>query len=374
MNNTHKVFDTTLKTGYSQPKKSVLHYGFLENSTMNESINTFFTLPPGPLREQFWTEPIQQLAKQMGFNVRLNPHESSLSDKEWADIFADTEALITSWGAPQLNSAILSKNTKLKIIGHAAGSVRSIISPELYSRGVKIVTANWEMARVVAEWCLMMTLVATRRLLECAQFGTHNPLDWANRDTGMSCDNSVIGIWGFGDISRHLVHLLNEFHPKEIIVHSGHLTERQADDYGVRRVEFNELFATADVIHLLAGLTNNNRGRVGREQLALIKDGACLVNAGRAALAQREPLLEELQKARFNAIFDVHYEEPLPDNSSFRGLQNVIMTPHNAGNGRRDSYVKCVLEEFGRFFKGQKLQHEISLERAKTMTDESLID
>ena len=126
-------------------------------------------------------------------------------------------------------------------------------------------------------------------------------------------------------------------------------------------------------IHLLTSLTEKTEGMIGSKQLSPIKDGATLINAGRAKLVQREAFLEELKKERFTAILDVHYKEPLPEDSPFRQLKNVILTPHNAGVGTRSRYLTCVLGELSRFFKGEPLQHEVTIKRVETMTDEVLV-
>jgi phosphoglycerate dehydrogenase-like enzyme len=80
-----------------------------------------------------------------------------------------------------------------------------------------------------------------------------------------------------------------------------------------------------------------------------------------------------LRLQRITAILDVHYIEPLPVQSPFRGLSNVILTPHNAGYGRREFYVPHVLNEFHRFFTNRPLQHEVHPAAVARMTDESLV-
>ena len=97
-----------------------------------------------------------------------------------------------------------------------------------------------------------------------------------------------------------------------------------------------------------------------------------LINAGRADLVQYDALVEELARGRFTAILDVHHTEPVPQDSPFRKMPNVILTPHVAGRGRYDMYVPCVLDEFERFFAGEPLLHEIAADRAGSMTRESL--
>jgi len=332
----------------------------------------FFTALPGPVRDELWCPAAQQRAAELGFDVRLNPLKHKPSTAEWAELLAEVEALITTWGTPRLDSAVLAANRGLRIVGHAAGSVAGIVSDELHERGVRVVTANAEMARSVAEWGLMMTLTAARRLLRYAKFGEAGELHPELRALAKSPYDLVIGFWGYGDISRRLIEMLRPFEPKAMLIASNHLSAVDAEAEGLRKVELDELFATSGVIHVLTGLTATNKGRIAGELLGSIQDGAALINAGRAALIDEHALLAELRKNRFTYIADVHYHEPPADDDPILRLPNVIMTPHCAGRTSRSRYIKLVLEEFDRFYRGEPLQHEITRGRAAQMTDARL--
>ncbi|MEX0777819.1 MAG: hydroxyacid dehydrogenase [Phycisphaeraceae bacterium] len=307
--------------------------------------------------------------------MRLLPHCPPRHDEAaWASLFQGVEGLITTWGAPRLTPAVLARNTTLRIVGHAAGSVTGIVSGELYQRGVRVVTANEEMAYSVAQWSLMMTQVAARRLTDYAQFGDAGALTWEGADTAVrGLHTSTLGAWGMGAVVRHLVPLLRVLEPAAILVHSDRMTPAHAAELGVTPVSFDELFARCDILHLAESLTRDTLGRVGAAELGSLPDGATLINAGRAALVQESALLDELRRGRIQAILDVHYDEPLPADSPFRGLRNVVMTPHNAGRGRSEFFVPVVLDEFHRHFTGQPLLHEITAGAAARMTDESLM-
>lgn len=330
-----------------------------------------FAAPPGAIRDKLWSEQARQTAERLGLVVRLNPHAGPMGPADWAALFSEADAIITTWGSPRLNGAVLGQNRRLRIVGHAAGSVAGVVSAELFSRGVRVVTANRVMARAVAEWSLMMTLVGRRQLTEYAQL-PGSTLRWERRELAGGLHDATIAIWGFGDVARQFVGMLAPLRPGRIIVHSEYLSAAEAESLGVEKVGFDELFVRGDVIHLLEGLTPQTAGRVGPAQLAAIRDGAVLINAGRANLVQAEALLAEAGKGRFLTILDVHYTEPPPEDDPFRRLPNVILTPHCAGGPGAELYVGTVLEEFGRFFRGEPLQFEITAERAATMTDESI--
>jgi phosphoglycerate dehydrogenase-like enzyme len=243
----------------------------------------------------------------------------------------------------------------------------------MYARGIRITSANPVMAHGVAEWSLLMTLIGRRRLLEYTKLGNGNPMVWEKKNLAKDLRSATIAIWGYGDISSRLVKMLKPLAPKRILVHSNYLSDEQAAAEGVVKAGFDELFQQGDVIHLLAALTEKNIDRVGAAQLAAIKDNAVLINTGRADLVQEGPLMAELRKNRFTAIFDVHYHEPLPPDDPMCSIPNVIMTPHCAGAGDKSQYVPYVLKEFERFFAGQPMEGEVTAERSTAMTQEALV-
>ena len=341
---------------------------------MNSSPSIFFMAHPGHLQDWFWRGRSKERAEELGYDLRLNTRRAPLSREEWAELLVGVEALLTTWDSPILDDAVLSKNSTLEIVGHVGGSVAGIVSPALYERGIRICTANTLMARTVAEWSLMMTLVGLRKMITYAQFGAgRTGLNWEERSSNLVPTDAVIGIWGHGDVARWFIELLGPLQPKEIIVHDEYLSAEAAAARGIRKVEFEELFKRADIIHCLTGLTSSNKGRIGAEQLAAIKDDAVLVNCGRAALVQEDALIDELRKNRFTAIMDVYEVEPLAEDHPYRGMPNVILTPHTAGYGRDEYYLGAMLDEFDRFFRGEPLQTEVAQERAFAMTDSSLM-
>ncbi|HBG26698.1 MAG: hypothetical protein A2Y10_09100 [Planctomycetes bacterium GWF2_41_51] len=339
---------------------------------MKLSPKIFFIEPPGPRRNLLLNNAVLQRAKDLEYKIYLNDNVYSLSDEQWAEQLIDVEALITTWGTPKLNKTVLSKNTTLKIIGHAAGSVATFVTPEVFKRGIKVISSNCVMASSVAEWSLMMTIFSLRKTKDFTQFGGTGTISWENRKSGKGVHDSVIGIWGFGDVAKKLIDFLKPFSPKQILVSGYDLTETQAEQSGIRKVSLDELFRESDVIHLLASLTENTKYNVGRKQLELIKTGATFINAGRAVLVEPNALLHELAKNRFNAILDVHYEEPLPLDSPYRKFKNVILSPHTAGCGSEGLYLLHILDEFERFFSNKPLRYEISQERANNMTKDHL--
>ncbi len=318
----------------------------------------------------FYRGPSMARAEELGWDIWMNERDEKMEPEEWADIVADADAILTTWGSPKVDEMILSRNEKLGIIGHVGGSVAPYISSHVFERGIRVSTANDLMARSVAESCMMLLLMGLRRAHAHVKLGTRSEnMSWGKDADIRPIEDCVIGIWGFGDIASWVVRLLQPFEPREIVVVSGHLSEADAAAGGMRKVEFDELFPQSDVVFTLAGMTVANTGRVGAEQLAAMPDGSMIINVGRAPLIQPDAVVAELQRGRITGIFDVFEKEPLPEDNPLNDLPNVILQPHNAGSARDAKYMAVMLDELDRYFSGEDLVYEVSLERGLQMTE-----
>jgi len=296
--------------------------------------------------------------------------DCSVRDKAipWREILKGYDAVITCWSSPRLDGNTLAPDSTIRIVGHAAGSVAGIVSPELYDRGIRVTTANEMMAQAVADWCLTVTLLGVRRFLDYTSFGGAGSLRWDRKLRPGFIQDAKIGIWGYGAVARHFIRMLGPLNPAEILVCDDFLSEDKASVSRIRKVGLDEVFSRADVVVLLQALREDTADRVGEKELGRIRDGAVFINCGRAGLVREEALIAELGKGRFTGILDVYHEEPLPGNSPLLRMPNVVLTPHNAGRPGRERYVPLILAEFERFFSGKPLQHEITRERAAAMT------
>ena len=102
---------------------------------------------------------------------------------------------------------------------------------------------------------------------------------------------------------------------------------------GVEPVErLGEAVAGADVVVVLAPLSDDTRGLVGADVLARMPDGALLVNAGRGPVVDTDALVDAVRAGRIRAALDVTDPEPLPDDHPLWTLDGVFLTPHIAGD------------------------------------------
>lgn len=323
--------------------------------------------------DTFWNESVTEKCRQYGFDLDIPVLNPAFTPPDWPRLSEDYDALVTTWQSPRITADFLKNSPRVKIIGHCAGSIAMIADDSTYSTGVRIISANPMMSRSVAEWSLLATLLAQRNFEIYTSFGKNSPMNWDEHFNMGDIHRMTIGLWGLGDTTRHLLRLLTPLEPARILITSEHSTEADIQALGAQKVSLETLLRESDIFHCLVGCTPKTLGRIGREELASMKAKAVFINCGRARLCQEDALIGELKKKRIRAILDVFHKEPLPEDSPLYALDNVILTPHNAGFPGRGEYLLFILDEFHRFFNGElPLCSEITLSRYKAMTIEAL--
>jgi phosphoglycerate dehydrogenase-like enzyme len=182
-------------------------------------------------------------------------------------------------------------------------------------------------------------------------------------------NGKTIGIIGFGAVAKELVKLLKPFEVS-IMVYDPYAEPSQVASYGARKVGLNELLKCSDVVTLHAALTPETHHMIGEKELRLMKPAAYLINTSRGALIDENALVKALrEKWIAGAALDVFEQEPLESNSPLYDLENVFLTPHVAGGSdeRMRQLFGTVVEDFKRFFSGEKPINEVPYEKLKIL-------
>ena len=125
--------------------------------------------------------------------------------------------------------------------------------------------------------------------------------------------------------------------------------------------DLDELLPTADVLVCMLPLTRDTTGLLDARRLALMRDGALLVNAGRGQTIDTPALTRELSSGRLRAALDVVDPEPLPKDHPLWALPNVLISPHMAGDSPSTT-IRCFElagDQIRRFAAGQPLINEV---------------
>lgn len=279
-----------------------------------------------------------------------------------------TDVLITSWGATPLTADVLDHADRLRLIAHSASSVKHFVTDELFRRGLRITQAGQAMAEPVAEVSLAFTLSLLHRIQRfdhAMHAGGWRDGPGGPGDTAVPPQHGLtasrIGVVGASRTGLEYIRMLVAL-GAETVAYDPYLTDERADDLGVRRIGLDDLLRTSRVVAVHAPTLPETHQMIGARELALMPDGAALVNTARSWLIDMDALLDELRSGRLDAALDVFDVEPLPADSPFRGLPNVLLTPHQAA-----ATVECYFEmgaitasEVERYAVGQPLQYELS--------------
>ncbi|MGV9655162.1 NAD(P)-dependent oxidoreductase [Streptomyces sp. NPDC003328] len=133
---------------------------------------------------------------------------------------------------------------------------------------------------------------------------------------------------GYGAVGAAVAARLSAFRCELVLVAQ---TGRMAAAGRVHGTEdLRRLLPTVDAVVLCAPLTEQTRGMFDADALALLKDGALLVNVARGELVDTAAVVHEVDKGRLRAALDVTDPEPLPGGHPLWNLPGVLITPHVA--------------------------------------------
>ncbi len=250
--------------------------------------------------------------------------------EEMVEYLSGAEAVLVLNGshADEITAAALKEAGTIKTI-----AITHWFSPELANAckeaDVKLQDITWPCSQAVAEWSLGSIINGLRKT-DVLDRGIKNG-EWPDWRTCGQLNGSTVGLVATGRIGQYLLKYLAPF-DVEVLVFDPYLTPERADELGVTGVDLNTLMSSCDAIALHAPNTPETKDMIGKEQLALMKDGGLLVNGARSFLIDSDAFRDEIKKGRIRAALDVFDNEPLEESEYYlRDLDNVILTPHVAG-------------------------------------------
>ncbi len=332
-----------------------------------DKVNVLISVPQ-PLRGTILTP--EALAKLRGFaNVTMNEDGHNWSEAELAAKLPGMDALITSWGIVKLTSEVLSKADRLRIVAHAAGTVKGFVTDALFAKGIVVTHSAARIADSVAEFSLLVAMMGLRRPHDLdRQMKAGTP--WPDRTAFPQHEiaGQKVGLLGMGYVGRKTAKLFLGV-GAEVWVYDPYFSAQQAAELGVRKAELHDLLRQCKVISVHLPVTPETHHMLGAAELAMIQDGAIFVNTARAWVIDYAALIKELATGRFWAALDVYESEPLPTQHPLREMPNVLLTPHTAGL-TRESYaglMSGMIDELERFFRGEPLKYQVTQAMLATM-------
>ena len=328
-------------------------------------------LPRTGLSQDILSEQARRTLVGLG-EVVWNEMDRDYTPEELVDLLPGIDAVITSWGVPGFTPAMLAVADRLKIVGHAAGSVKHVMPKQGYDRGIVVLSASAVIADPVAEYTLWAMLSMQRDLYHY-NVEMKKERVWPHGFQGFAHElyYKKVGLVSMGLIGHRMVALLKPFHC-DVMVYDPYLSDEEAAALGVRKVSLEELFATGDIVSIHAPITPETKEMIGAEHFAAMAEDALFINTARAWVVDQAAMKAALATGRFRAVLDVYDKEPLPADDPLRDMDNVFLTPHVSGHTTesRLRLVEAVADDMTRFFEGKTPRLAVSWKRLQIMARE----
>ncbi len=162
---------------------------------------------------------------------------------------------------------------------------------------------------------------------------------------------------GYGEIGKEIERMLAPFHVNLLRVARTARTEPEVHAVS----ELDALLPRAEVVVLILPSTPENHSMIDRPQLALMPQGALLVNAARGPIVNTDALVEALNAGRIRAALDVTDPEPLPVDHPLWNCPNLLITPHIGASSPQFSAnaLRTAAEELRRYMNGEPLRNVV---------------
>lgn len=287
---------------------------------------------------------------------RLVAHDLAAPSPAVAAALAEAELLLTCWGATPLDERVLDTAPRLRAVVHAAGSVKHHITRACWDRGITVTSAAAANALPVAEYTLAAILFANKRVLHARhryrQVRARH--DWHDEIGGGGNHGRTVGVVGASRIGRRVIELLRPFDLR-VLLYDPYTDAAGAALLGAEAVPLDELCSRSDVVTVHAPELPATRHVINARRLALMPDGATLINTARGSLVDTDALLPEVISGRLGAFLDVTEPDVPPADSPLYDLPNVVLTPHIAGSLGNEMHrlADAALDEVERYTLGE---------------------
>lgn len=300
-------------------------------------------------------ERIRAEAESYGFEIRIlkTPEED----------FAFTEAAEVLFGhLPQ----IAARSTKLQWICTPYAGVDQFLAKDAFAnRSALLTNSSGAYGVTISEHTVMMLLDILRRQPEYRRLVSAH--EWRRDLVVQSIKGSRITLLGTGDIGQETAARLRAFAPENLIGVNRSGRNPGGFDRILTAADWETVLPETDVLIVSLPGTKEAFHMLGKKQLALLPDGAVIINVGRGSVIDQEALLDELRSGRLYAGLDVFEKEPLGKDDPVWETPNLLITPHTAGNMTLkhtvEKIVEQFLEDFGNYCEGKPLKHLVDRTR-----------
>jgi phosphoglycerate dehydrogenase-like enzyme len=236
-------------------------------------------------------------------------------------------------GQPPIPSGTLARMSNLRAVLNVESNLfDNMPYEEVFSRGIHVLTTGAVFAVPVAEMGLALALSLARSVVSADVDFRAGREAWGAEGNAEArlLTGADVGIIGFGDLGRAMHRLLGGFRCR-VRAHDPWLPPSVLREHGVEPATLEDVLRESDFVFVMAAVTTENRGFLGREAFAKMRSGASLILLSRADVVDFDALLDAVESGHLRAASDVFPEEPMPADHRVRRLDGFIRSAHRAG-------------------------------------------
>ena len=308
-------------------------------------------------------QSIKETAARNGCEIRFfstQEKEQSCEDKTYID-----ESEIVFGHQPQIAKA----SPNLRWLCTPFAGVDQLTRPDSFANeNAQLTNSAGAYGVTISEHIFMLLLAILRRDPDYRAFVAKK--EWKRDLPIRSIHGSRITLLGTGDIGTKTARRLKAFEPGQIIGvnRSGRMNDPETPyDRIITSDSLDTVLPETDILIISLPGTRETYHMLGKQQLALLPDGAVVINVGRGSVIDQKALMEELDSGRLYAGLDVFEEEPLKEDDPIWTQKNLLLTPHTAGNMTLphtvDRIVEMFMEDLDNYCAGKPLQHLVQRDR-----------
>jgi glyoxylate reductase len=225
--------------------------------------------------------------------------------------------------AVPVDEALLELLPDLRLVANYGVGYDGIDVEACARRGIAVTNTPEALGVATADLTMALVLATRRRLVEGDRFVREGnwASGWIVGDLmGDEIGGATLGVIGLGRIGSAVATRARAFGMN--VLHT-----RRQDDGSPEHRELDDLLRESDVVTIHAPLTDDTHGLLDARRLALLRDGACLINTARGAIVDEDALVAELLAGRLRAGLDVFAHEPDVPRALLQ-LPNVVLSPH----------------------------------------------
>lgn len=243
----------------------------------------------------------------------------------------DTVAIIVR--TSRVSKEIISSATDLKVIGKHGVGIDNIDIDTATRKGVLVVNTPKANIQSVVEYTFTLMFNLLKKVIPADKaFRDHK---WLKEEmVGLEIKGKTLGLIGLGKIGTRVGNIADEAFGMKVIGYDPYLSWKNKK--GIKRTEdLNELLAESDIVSVHCPLTDKTRGLIGEKELKLIGPDSFIINTARGGIIDEKALYRALKKEDLGGVaLDVFSKEPPFPDFSLSEFDNVVLTPHLAGNSK----------------------------------------